>query len=138
MSSHFTLFVSPVSDALQSILRELGEDYSYQAFSERLQRKKQDLNPNQLAMLKQRMDLLETFIDKSDSTASEARSRFAAGKLTIIDLSDPFIDPAQACGFFEIVVRLFVRANVDTGKVLVLDEAHKVKFPVDVHVRSIL
>jgi hypothetical protein len=52
--------------------------------------------------------------------------RFAAGQLTIVDLSDPFIDPASACGLFEIVTRLFVRTEVETGKVLVVDEAHKV------------
>jgi hypothetical protein len=53
--------------------------------------------------------------------------RFAAGQLTIIDLSDPFIDPASACGLFEIMTRLFVRINAGTtGKVLVTDEAHKV------------
>jgi hypothetical protein len=54
------------------------------------------------------------------------QSRFAAGKLTIVDLSDTFIDPESACGLFEILTRLFVRANVGTGKVLVVDEAHKV------------
>lgn len=43
-----------------------------------------------------------------------------------MDLSDPFIDSASACGLFEIITRLFVRADVGTGKVLVVDEAHKV------------
>ena len=52
--------------------------------------------------------------------------RFLPGRLTIIDLSDTFIDPAAACGLFEIITRLFVRADVGTGKVLVVDEAHKV------------
>ena len=54
------------------------------------------------------------------------KSKFAAGQLTIVDLSDIFIDPYFACGIFEIIVRLFVRANLGTGKVLVVDEAHKV------------
>jgi hypothetical protein len=53
-------------------------------------------------------------------------SRFASGQLTIIDLSDPFLDAASACGLFEIILRLFVRADVGTGKVVVMDEAHKV------------
>ncbi len=56
-------------------------------------------------------------------------SRFAPGQITIIDLSDPFTDSASACGLFEIIVRLFTRAEVDTGKVLVVDEAHKVSAP---------
>lgn len=46
--------------------------------------------------------------------------------MTVIDLSDPFIDPASAAGLFDIVLRLFIRADVGTGKVCVVDEAHKV------------
>lgn len=71
------------------------------------------------------MALLTSFMDKN-ATGQQQNPRFAAGQLTIIDLSDPFIDPASACGLFEIVTRLFVRAELGTGKVLVVDEAHKV------------
>lgn len=71
------------------------------------------------------MALLTSLLDKEKHP--RPKNRFAAGQLTIIDLSDPFIDPASACGLFEIVIRLFVRANVDTGKILVVDEAHKVR-----------
>lgn len=46
------------------------------------------------------------------------RCRFAAGQLTIVNFSDPFIDPASACGLFEIIRRLFVRAEDETGKVM--------------------
>ena len=80
--------------------------------------------PPQLTGLQQRMDLLNSFVDNTKN--SECPLRFTPGQLTIVDLSDPFIDPAQACSIFEIFVRLFVRARVDTGKVLVVDEAHKV------------
>ncbi|KAF8552600.1 hypothetical protein OG21DRAFT_1477686 [Imleria badia] len=93
-----------------TILRELGETFSYQKFLYKLRQEK--FNPAQTASLKQRLSLLEI-------------SRFAAGKLTIVDPSDPFIDPGSACSLFEIVTRLFVRAEVGTGKVLVVDEAHK-------------
>ena len=68
------------------------------------------------------MALLKTFT----STSARERPRFAAGQLTIVDLTDPFIDSKSACGLFEIVTRLFIRADVNTGKVLVVDEAHKV------------
>lgn len=70
------------------------------------------------------MTLLDQFMD---SSRVSAKPRFAQGRITIIDLSDPFIDPAAAGGLFEIVVRIFVRADVKTGKVLVVDEAHKVR-----------
>ena len=87
--------------------------------------RKRDLVPQQKTMLKQRMDLLESFLDQKKHRSSEA-PRFMPGQLTIIDLTDPFIDSSSACGYFEIITRLFVRTKVDSGKVLVVDEAHKV------------
>jgi hypothetical protein len=71
------------------------------------------------------MALLTSFMSK-ESTGRAKRRRFAAGQLTIIDPSDPFIDPAFARGLFEIIIRIFVRSDVGTGKVLLVDEAHKV------------
>ncbi|KAF8558824.1 hypothetical protein OG21DRAFT_1474654 [Imleria badia] len=112
-----------------SILRDLGEDFSYDEFMKRLQDKKESFNPAQLTGLEQRMALLTSFLDTRRSTGNPRTERFAGGQLTIIDLSDPFIDPASACGLFEIITRLFVRAEVGTGKVLVVDEAHKYLSP---------
>lgn len=71
------------------------------------------------------MALLESFMSK-DRNREAYTKRFAAGQITIVDLSDPFIDPASACSILEAVTRLFVRASVDTGKIIVIDEAHKV------------
>lgn len=89
---------------------------------------KKDFNPAQLAGLKQRMSLLTSFLEKNPKSGKQHQcfGRFASGQLTILDLTDPFIDPSYACGLFEIVTRLFVRSDVQTGKVLVVDEAHKV------------
>ncbi len=98
-----------------------------------LELKKKSFNPAQLAGLEQRMSLLNSFMvgkktkkNKFQPLQSTAVPRFASGQLTIIDLSDPFIDRMSACGLFEVITRLFVRAEVGTGKVLVVDEAHKV------------
>lgn len=131
----------------QSILRDLGESFSYKLFMDRLDDEKRSFNPAQVAGLEQRLALLNSFMvsngpqpatfgSKTYANISGPRSnvlapkstprRFAAGQLTIVDLSDPFIDTGSACGLFEIVTRLFVRAEVETGKVLVVDEAHKV------------
>ncbi|KAG2751063.1 hypothetical protein P692DRAFT_20831735 [Suillus brevipes Sb2] len=133
-----------------SILRDLGERFSYKLFMERLDEEKKTFNPAQIAGLEQRLALLNSFMEpsrpqpttfgsktyanisgpRSNGTAPKSTPhRFAAGKLTIVDLSDPFIDPGSACGLFEIVTRLFLRAEVETGKVLVVDEAHKVFSP---------
>ncbi|THH33650.1 hypothetical protein EUX98_g521 [Antrodiella citrinella] len=108
-----------------SILRDMGETYSFSAFQERLEEHKKNFNPAQLAGLEQRMALLYSFLERDRNARQAMAPRFVQGQLTIIDLSDPFIDPAAACGLFEIVTRLFVRAEVGTGKLLVVDEAHK-------------
>jgi hypothetical protein len=73
-------------------------------------------------MCDQRLSLLESFLEHNS-----AKARFKAGEVTIVDLTDPFIDAAGACSLFEIITRLFIRAEVGTGKVLVVDEAHKVR-----------
>ncbi len=104
----------------------------------RIEEQKRDMNPAQKAGLKQRLDLLQTFtqplgkLQRSSGapriSAGSEEQRFASGRVTIVDLSDPFVDPAMAGAIFEICIRLFQRADVDTGKVLVVDEAHKVSF----------
>jgi hypothetical protein len=91
----------------------------------KLEVSKQKFNGAQLTGLEQRLSLLNSFLEPPQNKKKKA-NRFSAGQLTIIDLSDPFLDAASACGLFEIIVRLFIRAEVDTGKVLVVDEAHKV------------
>ena len=98
---------------------------------ELLGQSKTNFNPAQLTGLEQRLSLLTSFLDQTPQRLnpryqSSTLPRFQKGELTIVDLSDPFLDPGSACGLFEIVVRLFVRADVGTGKVLVVDEAHKV------------
>lgn len=110
-----------------SILRELGENFTYDKFMRRLDERKEAFNSLQISGLEQRMLLLTSLL--SNDKYSKPTSRFAAGQLTIVDLSDPFIDPASACGLFEIITRIFVRAEVGTGKVLLVDEAHKYLSP---------
>ncbi|CAA7259905.1 unnamed protein product [Cyclocybe aegerita] len=114
-----------------SLLRDLGENYTYKAFMDKLELSKQKFNPAQLTGLEQRLSLLTSFLNPSPPPKKKGAtalrpSLFHAGQLTIIDLSDPFLDTSSACGLFEIIVRLFVRADVGTGKVLVVDEAHKI------------
>jgi hypothetical protein len=127
--------------ALQSVLRELGDGYNYPLFMSKLDERKKDMNPAQRAGLKQRLELLQTFTKPATKSLKFTGSRniilgeeqrFDSGMVTIIDLSDPFVDSALAGAIFEICIRLFQRASVDTGKVLVVDEAHKVallRFP---------
>jgi hypothetical protein len=46
-----------------------------------------------------------------------------AGSLTIIDLTDPVIDPDTACVLFNICLFIYV-SQTKVGKVIALDEAH--------------
>ena len=113
-----------ICNGLKSILRELGEEYTYEKFLERLEAQCEEFTRIQRAHLDQRMALLKLFT----STESHERPRFVPGQLTIVDLSDPFIDSKSACGLFEIVIRIFTRADLGrAGKVLLVDEAHKVR-----------
>ncbi|KAG8910549.1 hypothetical protein FRC02_007119 [Tulasnella sp. 418] len=107
--------------AILSILREMGDTFSYTAFKTLLAARKESFNSAQKSGLDQRMAILEAFLD-CDSSSTQ---RFRPGRLTIVDLTDPFIDPVTACSVFEIMTRLFVRSTPGTGKVMVIDEAHK-------------
>ena len=51
---------------------------------------------------------------------------FEPGSLTIIDLSCPFVDANAACALFTICLELFLEKREETGRVVALDEAHKV------------
>ena len=100
----------------------------------RLDIEKKNFNPGQAAGLEQHLALLDSFMEPPTPAygrglQKQTSPHFAAERLTIIDLSDPFIDPALACGLFEIVMRQFVHTDIDMGKVLVVDEAHKVCCP---------
>ncbi|KAI1789044.1 hypothetical protein LXA43DRAFT_893681 [Ganoderma leucocontextum] len=108
--------------SIMSILRELGEGFTYKKFLSEIDKAKKDMNPAQKAMLNQRLALLDSFVLPEKN---RQKSLFEAGQLAVVDLSDPFIDPASACSLFDIVTRLFVRSELNTGKVLVVDEAHK-------------
>lgn len=109
------------------ILRDIGaEDFSYARFKSNLEEQK--FNSDQLTGLDQRMALLESFLEKGSKRTS-VETRFKEGRLTIVDLTDPFIDAGHANALFEIVTRLFECADVGTGKVLVVDEAHRVGQP---------
>ena len=51
---------------------------------------------------------------------------FKAGELTIVDLSCPFIEEGAACTLFNICLSLFLEGRQDIGRLVALDEAHKV------------
>ena len=51
---------------------------------------------------------------------------FKPGSLTIVDLSCPFVDENAACALFNICIALFLEERGNVGRIVALDEAHKV------------
>ncbi|EIM83172.1 uncharacterized protein STEHIDRAFT_62930, partial [Stereum hirsutum FP-91666 SS1] len=108
-------------ELIMSILRDMDE-FDYGAFQEALTLHK--LSKQQKAMLNLRLALLDSCLKGGDETNSVS-THFSQGMLTIVDLSSPFMDASSACGFFDIILGLFLEVDVKTGKLIVLDEAHK-------------
>ncbi|KAG8898821.1 hypothetical protein FRB99_007130 [Tulasnella sp. 403] len=104
-----------------NVLRELGENFSFPVFKQRVRGMTRNWNRQQKAGFDQRLQLLESFLQPT----RQSEPRFRQGVVTIVDLTDPFIDYTCACSLFEIVTRVFVKTDVGTGKLLVVDEAHK-------------
>ena len=51
---------------------------------------------------------------------------FEPQTLTIVDLSCPFVDEGAACAMFNICLALFLEDRQQAGRIVALDEAHKV------------
>jgi hypothetical protein len=105
------------------ILRDMAthsESFDYKVFKERL--KKQMFSPSQSSMLQMRLDLLESFLDWQGVIAEPG---FRAGELTIMDMSCPFVDANTACILFKMGLERYLNSSA-AGKMVVLDEAHKV------------
>lgn len=48
-------------------------------------------------------------------------------QLTIVDLSCPCISPDTACSLFNVCFGIFMEQDTEIGRVVALDEAHKVR-----------
>ncbi|KAB8213234.1 hypothetical protein BDV33DRAFT_197036 [Aspergillus novoparasiticus] len=90
--------------------------FDYQTFKGRVMYS--GLNRGQLGPLKQRLETLENFTPEGQC--------FRAGHLTIVDLSCPCISPETACSLFNICLGSFLEQEQSIGRVIALDEAHKI------------
>ena len=68
-------------------------------------------------------------VRKEEEAAKAKTWSFEPGSLTIVDLSCPFVDDSAACALFTICLELFLENRGNVGRVLALDEAHKVRTP---------
>ena len=121
----------------------------YKDFKDKLDSEK--FNESQRAMLLIRLQLLESFMFPSEVqqkgkekgqkpkwlNEDDARERakiakagiwsFQPGGLTIVDLSCPFVDESAACAMFNICLAIFLEDRKVAGRIVALDEAHKVR-----------
>ena len=132
--------------------RSATSSFRYSEFRQKLE--KEEFSREQRASLKQRLGLLESFMEESQKTGTadvqavkpknQKTQRamiskekalnssvwsFEPGSLTIVDLSCPFVDDSLACTLFSICLGLFLENRGDVGRVVVLDEAHRVRWP---------
>ena len=114
------------------ILREMaiesrGGPFSYGVFRDKLTVAGQTFKGEQAAPMNQRLSLLESFMVPNPRYNNDRSSIFniQPGTLTIIDLSDPFVDASTVCVLFDICLSLVQKNAPDCGLVVALDEAHK-------------
>lgn len=117
------LYLGTVTMILRDMAAESANSFDYPEFRRRLDQA--GLGGTQMDFLNQRLNLLESFIDLEGRTA---RPTFSAGEITIIDLSCPFLDASTACVLFKIGMEIYLNSDTTIGKLIVLDEAHKVIF----------
>ncbi|PGH03670.1 hypothetical protein GX51_03934 [Blastomyces parvus] len=128
-------------EIVTKVLRQMAEEafdrrgIDFNAFRRRLDA--EDLIKGQLGPLNMRLNLLESFLEKTHQK-KPVRGRalgkgrkgeniwdFQPGSLTIIDLSCPFVDENDACSLFNICLSIFMERRNESGRVVALDEAHK-------------
>ncbi|KAI9725779.1 MAG: hypothetical protein M1834_009746 [Cirrosporium novae-zelandiae] len=114
------LYMGQVTKILRRMASESEGTFNYFLFKRQLD--EIGFDRKQREFLDQRLDLLESFLDLKYSTTSPI---FAAGEITILDLSCPFVDANTACILFQIGLRMYLESSSTSGKVVVVDEAHK-------------
>lgn len=114
-------------EVIQKILRQMaiqGTQFTMAAFEQLLDQ--ESFAPGQRSMMNMRLNLLRSFLRSNQKTKGiDNVFESKPGTLTIVDLSDPFIDSATVCLLFEICLGLVKEHRPDAGLVIALDEAHK-------------
>jgi hypothetical protein len=119
--SSVPLYMAKVESILRSIAANSTDgSLDYTKFKKVL--KHERFNPEQTNMLEMRLNLLESFLDMTDTAPQPDH---LPGEITIMDLSDAFISPDTACVLFKLGLERFLQSDT-RGKLVVLDEAHKV------------
>ena len=127
-------------EVVQRILRQMAiqgiTSFDYKHFRRLLDGER--LTKDQMSPMNLRFSLLESFMHPDDLPAGtntwrpsinsdHSGSLFSLkpGSLTIVDLSDTFIDSSTVCILFDICLSLVKLHRPSSGLVIALDEAHK-------------
>lgn len=102
---------------------------NYRDFTSRLHT--QGFSRQQNAPLNLRLQLLESFLadkmqSRESSTLLDDIFKSSQGTLTIVDLSCPFVNGNDACALFTICLSIFMEYRAECGRIVAIDEAHKV------------
>lgn len=116
------LYIGQITKILREMASTSPQGFDYTDFKRRLQGCK--LSRAQQGPLQQRLELLESFLTLDESVPSW---NFEGGGATVIDLSCPFVDANMACVLFNIGIGLYLESGLTTGKIIAIDEAHKVR-----------
>jgi hypothetical protein len=125
------LYLGVLYQILRDMAAEKGSNsgIDYREFRRRLDA--QEFTKGQAAPLEMRLQLLEALLDVPKakgvgSAEAEDIWDFEPGSLTIVDLSCPFVNENDACALFTICLGLFLQKRGSVGRIVALDEAHKV------------
>ena len=119
-------------EVIHRILREIAitdQKFSFDVFKAKLAQA--NFAAGQMTMLDMRMGLLKSFLAghlPQNVRPTTDMFKTKPGTLTVVDLTDFFVDSATACVLFNICLGLFKQNRPYNGMVVVLDEAHKYLF----------
>ncbi|KAL2000648.1 hypothetical protein VTN02DRAFT_2801 [Thermoascus thermophilus] len=119
------LYMEVVTKILRGMAREAqSAGFDYARFKKLLD--SESFVRGQMGPLNLRLQLLESFLQQGKkSTGPGDLWSFKPGTLTIVDLSCPFVEEADACALFNICLSLFLERRSEGGRLVALDEAHK-------------
>lgn len=119
-SVHVPLYMASILNIIRQMAVKSAR-FNYKEFKQIVAR--EDYTRDQRNMLDMRLDLLESFLDLDGKHTGGME--FKSGEVTIMDLSCPFIDTNTACVMFKCGLQRYLQSKA-SGKLVVLDEAHKV------------
>jgi hypothetical protein len=93
----------------------------YAAFKNNI--REENFSPDQRRPLDARLNILDSFLDLRGGAV---KPTYAPGEVTIMDLSDGTLSSSTACTLFNLGMDEYLGSSA-RGKMVVLDEAHKVR-----------